>query len=67
MPNKGRARNWHQENDRRIAMAAKTQNPTVRAGVRSSRYERWIQQGQTLRQKISPELEHPDALQRLAC
>lgn len=65
---KGRPRKhgggWHQHNCHVIARVAAQRNPTIRQGSRTSRFDRWVQQGQLQREKLSPSLEQPETLQQ---
>ena len=60
-----RARGWYQQNLHALSQAALSQRPTVRNGARSSRYARWVAQGEELRKKIAGNLELPTTMELL--
>lgn len=57
---------WYQKNTQIMAQAHALQDPTQRLGSRTSRFERWVQQGEARRKQMSDNLKQPQALEQRA-
>ena len=61
-----KAPQWYQHNLSVLAKASLRSEEKTRQGARSSRFSRWIEQGEILRQKLAVDWEQPMSLEKLS-